>query len=534
MHPTTSPSKAAYGRTYDSKLVTREMHRLGTVPSSSASLPNPSIPQASTSSLSSSSSNDPWGFLHVNLLPLFNGEPLRIPIEDLNNLVRRHISSVVSSTPSKALSTLESDTAELLSSGMVTLNAKLSGIEDDKLISRVVELWGFFWDQVLTYVEGVLLPLQIDPLLSSLYRGPKRPSSPSRQTSGNKQSKPSLSISSSLGMSSYHIDVRTVALCSFRDKIILPLSSRLYARLSATSNMSLNKNSHQEPLQETPPRMQQMLLVLSAQSRPRPQTLSLGIAGGSSNASNLSTGEAAIADLLRVVRSASRLHYQSTFNRPSGGRPIPGSSVSSRQYHPGINNRMGISSGVGIGENSVRAPNFLSEGGPGDRRGRVADKKLTIRGRLNITPALGGDEYLNGGDLDTPRNNTGMDIGMFGFTEIERQRERDFFLDSLKSPDLPPGTPTGSSTTATVTAPRASIGGWGLGAGNEPGEGGDEDEPLDWDQAQAVVERMVGMTSSHQETNGQPALSANSNNSHFPSAGNSVSPAPPVARRRMT
>ncbi|KAJ3934341.1 MAG: HbrB-like-domain-containing protein [Lentinula lateritia] len=478
------------------------MHRLGTVPSSSASLPNPSIPQASTSSLSSSS-NDPWGVLHVNLLPLFNGEPLRIPIEDLNNLVRRHISSVVSSTPSKALSTLESDTAELLSSGMVTLNAKLSGIEDDKLISRVVELWGFFWDQVLTYVEGVLLPLQIDPLLSSLYRGPKRPSSPSRQTSGNKQSKPSLSISSSLGMSSYHIDVRTVALCSFRDKIILPLSSRLYARLSATSNMSLNKNSHQEPLQETPPRMHQMLLVLSAQSRPRPQTLSLGIAGGSSNASNLSTGEAAIADLLRVVRSASRLHYQSTFNRPS--------------------------------ENSARAPNFLSEGGPGDRRGRVADKKLTIiQGRLNITSTSGADENLNGGDLDTPRNNAAMDIGMFGFTEIERQRERDFFLDSLKSPDLPPGTPTGSSTTATVTAPRASIGGWGLGAGNEPGEGGDEDEPLDWDQAQAVVERMVGMTSSHQESNGQPVLSVNSNNSHFPSAGNSVSPAPPVARRRMT
>lgn len=57
--------------------------------------------------------------------------------------------------PSKALSTLENDTVELLSSGMVTLNAKLSGIEDDKMISRVVELWGFFWDQVLTYVEGV-------------------------------------------------------------------------------------------------------------------------------------------------------------------------------------------------------------------------------------------------------------------------------------------------------------------------------------------------------------------------------------------
>ncbi|KAJ3982492.1 HbrB-like-domain-containing protein [Lentinula detonsa] len=523
MHPTASPSKATYGRTYDSKLVTREMHRLGPVPSSSTSLPNPSITQASTSS-SSSSSNDPWGVLHVNLLPLFNGEPLRIPIEDLNLLVKRHISSVVSSAPSKALSTLENDTAELLSSGMVTLNAKLSGIEDDKLISRVVELWGFFWDQVLTYVEGVLLPLQTDPLLSSLHRGPKRPSSPSRQTSGSKQSKPSLSITSSLSMSSSYIDVRTVALCSFRDKIILPLSSRLYARLSATSDLDLNKNSHQEPLQETPPRMQQMLLVLSAQSRPRPLTLSLGVAGGSSSLPNLSSGEAAIADLLRIVRSASRLHYQSTFNKPGGsGRSNPGSSASSRHRHPGISN---IGSGVGTSGFGTRAPTFLSEGPPRDRRGRIAGKQLTIQGEFSKASGLGIDE---GADLDSTRN-MAMDAAMFGLTEIERQRERDF-LDSLKSPELPPGTPTGSSTTATVTAPRTSIGGWGLGAGNEPGEGGEEDEPLDWDQAQAVVERMVGMTSTHQESNGQPLTSSNGLSS--PPAGNAT-PAPPFVRRRMT
>lgn len=70
-------------------------------------------------------------------------------------LVKRHIQSVVSSFPSKALATLQNDVTELIASGMVTLNAKLMGIEDEKLIGRVVEIWGFFWDQVLTYVEGV-------------------------------------------------------------------------------------------------------------------------------------------------------------------------------------------------------------------------------------------------------------------------------------------------------------------------------------------------------------------------------------------
>jgi len=75
--------------------------------------------------------------------------------EDLNVLVKKHVSSVVSSSPSKALSTLEFDAKELIASGMVTLNRKLMDIDDEKLLGRVVEIWGFFWDQVLTYVEGV-------------------------------------------------------------------------------------------------------------------------------------------------------------------------------------------------------------------------------------------------------------------------------------------------------------------------------------------------------------------------------------------
>lgn len=76
--------------------------------------------------------------------------------EDLNSLVKKHIQTVISSTPSKALAMLEKDATELIAHGMVTLNAKLSGIEDErKLVHRVVEVWGFFWDQVLPYVEGV-------------------------------------------------------------------------------------------------------------------------------------------------------------------------------------------------------------------------------------------------------------------------------------------------------------------------------------------------------------------------------------------
>lgn len=151
---------------------------------------------------------------------------------------------------------------------MVTLNAKLTGIDDEKLVARVVEIWGFFWDQVLTYLEGVslvvptmfvvlicrglqvLLPLQTDPLLSSLYRTPKshRAASPTRQTGAK------ASISSLSSTSAYHIDVRSVALKSFRDRVILPPFQRLYARLSVASRQDglQEANSYQQP------RLQQM------------------------------------------------------------------------------------------------------------------------------------------------------------------------------------------------------------------------------------------------------------------------------------
>ncbi|KAF9484479.1 HbrB-domain-containing protein [Pholiota conissans] len=438
----TTPTKVPFGRTYDPKLVSREMQRLGnlvpalapqlsTAPSvTSLTLPQTAgLAQASTSSTSNS---DPWGALHVHVLPLFNGEPLRIPIEDLNILVKRHIQSVVSSFPSKALAKLENDASELIASGMVTLNAKLTGIDDDKLVGRVVEIWGFFWDQVLTYLEGVLLPLQTDPLLSSLYRTPKshRPSSPTRQT-GTKSS-----ISSSINpTSTYHIDVRSVALKSFRDRVILPPFQRLYARLSLSSRQDglQEANSYQQP------RLQQMLLVLASQSTQMPVTFSL-----TTRIPQPTAGESAIKDLLRLVRN-----------------PRPESDP----HNPKFKNSPGF---------QARTPTFLSGGLPRDRRGRVA-----LKGKNPPDLARFGSTEDPYGD-DTPR----IGGGPASFAvEIEREREREF-LEALRSPDIEPGT-------------RVTSGGWGLGAGNVENSKGvedeEEDEPMDWDQAQAVVERMVGM-----------------------------------------
>ncbi|KAF9047300.1 HbrB-like-domain-containing protein [Panaeolus papilionaceus] len=439
--PHTSPSKASYGRTYDSKLVSREMNRLNLVHLPSALAPQiANAPSGGTiaqqtgpltqTAVPSLSTAEPWETLHVYVLPLFNGEPLKVPIEILNELVKRHIAMVVSHSPPKALSRLESDASKLITSGMVTLNSKLNGVDDEKLVARVVEIWGFFWDQVLTYLEGVLLPLQTDPLLSSLYRTkPHRATSPSR---------PSISkTSTQISQSSIHpIDVRSLALRSFRDKVILPPYQRLYARLS----MPNRQDSFQETHSYQQPRLQQMLLVLSAQSRQLPHTFSL-----TTPAPQPTAEEAAIRDLLRLVRNP---------------RPTADPRSTKFKGSPGF---------------QTRTPTFLSGGLPRDRRGRVAQKGKYPPELTNIRSFADDDTILD----DVSRKDGSVIHDM-------EQREREF-LEALRSPDIE------SSTSAT----RITSGGWGLGAGHEEPAKEDEDEPLDWDQAQAVVERMVGINTSY-------------------------------------
>ncbi|KAF5325680.1 hypothetical protein D9611_000140 [Ephemerocybe angulata] len=386
----TSPSKSSYGRTYDSKLVTKEMHRLNLahLPSALTSQPSaapsvsslalPTGPTGMSQVSTPSTTTDPWSALHVHVLPLFNGEGLKVNIEDLNGLVKRHISTVVSSSPSRALVNLENDASELIASGMVTLNAKLMNVDDEKLVSRVVETWGFFWDQILTYVEAVLLPLQIDPLLSSLSRAPK--THPRGQSSNSQNTPSSMSAAHLSGPS---IDVRTIALRAFRDRVVYPLYQRLYARLSLPNQQDV----FQETGSYQRPRLQQMLLVLSAQGRQRPVAFSL-----TAPAPQPTAGEGAVMELLRLVRSP---HPQFDARQPTF-------------------------------KATMRTPSFLSGGLPRDRRGRIAGKRNAIN-QENFSM------FANEEDETTPGASDEV-LQSASFIEMDSNREKEReLLDSLRS-----------------------------------------------------------------------------------------------------
>ncbi|KAG9316463.1 HbrB-like-domain-containing protein [Chiua virens] len=459
----TSPTKLS-ARTYDAKLVTREMHRLGTLAGLNPALTTSLASNASASTLTLAPSTSPSaatlvpGSSHTHGI---NGAERRgggrrtriIPgarcIEDLNTLVRRHIQTVLAASPSRALTTLATDARALIGAGMVTINAKIASLSDELLPTRLVELWSFFWDHILPYVEGVLLPLQTDPLLTSLHRTAKqhRTSSPTRQGAKTGQTVGSHVVFSPT------IDVRSVALCAFRDRVIVPLHNRLYNLLSPTQckETLVRLGSYRQP------RLQQMLLVLTSERRVRPPSPTLSLRTPDVEPS---AGEATIADLLRLYSQAQ--HHARA--------PTP-------QHTP----RQSYACALTVQRAST--PSFLSAGIPRDRRGRIGghDMKrmiLTAGGWPAAAPPVGsGNTPTDDADADAEDEggNEGNETPRLGAMDNRDRRG----MPSLR-----------------LERQHANTGGWGLGAGNEEKEDDDDDDDtMNWDQAQAAVERMIGMKS---------------------------------------
>ncbi|CEH14973.1 gpmB [Ceraceosorus bombacis] len=202
--------------------------------------------------------SDIWQNVCIRVLPLFNGEGLKAPIEDLNQNVMLHIMRTLDKSPARALDSLSSDLCNLMSTACFTLNAKLqaSGVleDDQRILKRLVELWIFFFGSVLPYLEGVFLPLQTDPVLLSLTKSsdpdqtsgapsqpnPSRhaPSKSNHSHSTNQSINTAMSISNNptsaagtalaaSGRSTQKIDVRRICLIGFRDCVILPIYERL-------------------------------------------------------------------------------------------------------------------------------------------------------------------------------------------------------------------------------------------------------------------------------------------------------------------
>lgn len=179
--------------------------------------------------------DDAWPLLKARLLNLFSGESLLRPVEELNVLVSVHIRRCIQrKTPTIVIE----DLRELLQTGFSSLAQTLRGAPDDKLITKLVEMWIGVYSAILPFLQAVFLPLDLEFKGRGTYMSareaeefwgamPENWKSDERPTSaGGTMKMPTLGE---------ELDVRRITLIIFRDTVILPKHEPLMAIFSRLS-----------------------------------------------------------------------------------------------------------------------------------------------------------------------------------------------------------------------------------------------------------------------------------------------------------
>jgi hypothetical protein len=195
--------------------------------------------------LNNMGADDAWPFLKAKLLIIFEGEDLRLPVEDFNRLVmyailikffcysakdyRLHLQRCIQR---RAPSLVVEDLRELLATGFSSLDQTLRRTPDERLIPHLVEMWLFTFTSILPYMQAVFLPLDLE--FSG--HGPLMSPEQARDfwgvlPSSSKDANGSIPASQAL-------EVRRIVLTAYRDTVILPRFDTLktiFSRLSLDS-----------------------------------------------------------------------------------------------------------------------------------------------------------------------------------------------------------------------------------------------------------------------------------------------------------
>lgn len=178
---------------------------------------------------------DAWDFLKVKLLVLFEGEDVRIALEDLNKLVSIHIQRCVQKY--MPFSIVE-DLRDLLQTGFSSLDHSLHPIPDDRLVPHLAQMWLFVFGTILPFIQAVFFPLDLE----FKGRGSIMTAREAKEFWGALPN--GESSNTSIGD---ELDVRTIVLVSFRDSIILSRYDVLRATFSRLSLDSINANVNNVP-----------------------------------------------------------------------------------------------------------------------------------------------------------------------------------------------------------------------------------------------------------------------------------------------
>jgi hypothetical protein len=213
------------------------------------SFPNDTLPPISAQQFSNIGASmgihgmgpdDAWPLIKARLLNLFSGEEVRTPIEDFNTLVGVHIKRCIQR---KSPVVVVEDLREMLETGFGSLAQTLRGVPDDRLVTKLVEMWIGVYGSILPFLQAVFLPMDLEfkgrgiimsvkeaqefwGAMPESLKSDERPSS-----SGGTMRMPSLGE---------ELDVRRITLIAFRDAVILPRHESLMAIFSRLSLDSIN------------------------------------------------------------------------------------------------------------------------------------------------------------------------------------------------------------------------------------------------------------------------------------------------------
>ncbi|RKF73269.1 putative HbrB [Golovinomyces cichoracearum] len=158
---------------------------------------------------------DAWPFLRTKLMAVFEGEDLKLPVEDLNRVVSLHLQSAHRKRAQSRNPT--DDLIDLLNSGFTLLDQSTRYTPDEHLIPQLVEMWNFTFTAILPFMQAVFLPLDLE--LSKI-----------------------MCDDEENGDSQGDFSVRSMVLRSYRDVVILsrfdilkPLFSKLHLKIISSN-----------------------------------------------------------------------------------------------------------------------------------------------------------------------------------------------------------------------------------------------------------------------------------------------------------
>ena len=197
----------------------------------------------STFGLNNMTPDDAWDFLKAKILVIFEGEDVRMAVEDLNKLVTIYIQRCVQRHQP---TTVIEDLDDLLQTGFLSFNHTIQSVPDDRLVPHLVSMWLTVFQTVLPFVQAVFFPLDQEfkgrgSVLTTRAAAADFWGALHTSESTNLSTSPP-DGSGGLIVAEEELEVRRMLLVSFRDTVILPRYDVLKATFSRLSLESINAN----------------------------------------------------------------------------------------------------------------------------------------------------------------------------------------------------------------------------------------------------------------------------------------------------